>query len=174
MKVNSSFWVLITICFYHILKYTNPNYTKRFHMKWLFCQQALFPNRVINFLVTFPRSYNPTIELNARTFLWCIGCHNIRQFLLVWRGDFIQTYFDRDAHAFYSILCVYSSFSRASYVKLLQCPQLLHLNFFRLFDVVLIAVADFPVTLWVWQQGVYNLTHQYKCCKCCNWSESTW
>ena len=98
-------------------------------MKWLFCQQAFFPNRVINFLVTFPRSYNPTIELNAETFLWCIGCHNIRQFLLVWRGDFIQTYFDRDAHAFYSILCVYSSFSRASYVKLLQCPQLLHLIF---------------------------------------------
>ena len=110
--------------------HTNQIYTKRLHMKWLFRKEALFPNRVINFLVTFLRSYNiPTVKLNAKTFLWCIGCHNIRQFLLVWRGDFIQTYFDRDAHAFYSILCVYSSFSRASYVKLLQCPQLLHLIF---------------------------------------------
>ena len=125
-----------------------PNYPKRLHMKWLFCQQALFPNRVINFLVTFPRSYNPTIELNAKTFLWCIGCHNIRQFLLVWRGDFIPSYFDRDAHAFFSIFHVCLSFSLVLLtLKSSPMPAASSSYFFRLFDVVLIAVADFPVTL---------------------------
>ena len=118
---------------------------------------------------TFDKNVTLCVVRSISNFFLCCGSYHVGNFFLCLAWGFYPTLFRSRFSCFLLYFPIPSSSSCFLRISSSAMPAASSSSFSV--DVV---VFDVPVTLWVWQQGVYNLTHQREVSSSsrvsCNWS----